>query len=69
MGTRLNRLVVAVLTITHNVCSGAKIRKIGIPMHTPLLLYKMGFKGVYIIRTCYPDDMTNTLITSLFKLR
>ena len=28
------------LTSTHNQCFGAKIRKIGIPLHTPVLLYK-----------------------------
>ena len=28
----------AVLTSTHNLCFGAKIRKIGIPLHTPALL-------------------------------
>ena len=27
---------------THNLCFGAKIRKIGIPLHTPVLLYKSG---------------------------
>ena len=27
---------------THNLCFGAKIRKIGIPLHTPVLLYKGG---------------------------
>ena len=32
----------AVLTSTHNLCFGAKIRKIGIPLHTPVLLYKSG---------------------------
>ena len=29
----------AVLTSTHNLCFGAKIRKIGIPLQTPVLLY------------------------------
>ena len=28
------------LTSTHNLCFGAKIRKIGIPLHSPVLLYK-----------------------------
>ena len=28
--------------LTHNLCFGAKIRKIGIPLHTPVLLYKSG---------------------------
>ena len=32
----------AVLTSTHNLCFGAKIRKIGIPVHTPVLLFKSG---------------------------
>ena len=34
-----------VLTSTHNLCFGAKIRKIGIPLHTPVLLYKIGVQG------------------------
>ena len=29
----------------------AKIRKIGIPLQTPVFLYKRGFKGIYISRT------------------
>ena len=40
---------------THNLCFGAKIRKIGIPLYTPVLLYKSGYKGVYITRTCFRD--------------
>ena len=35
----------AVLTSTHNLCFGAKIRKIGILLHTPLKLYKRGVRG------------------------
>ena len=35
----------AVLTSTHNLCFGAKIRKIGIPLHTPVFLHKSGFRG------------------------
>ena len=35
----------AVLTSTHNLCFGAKIRKIGIPLQTPVLLYKSGVQG------------------------
>ena len=46
MGTRSNEK-------THNVCFGAKVRKIGIPLHTTVLLYK---SGVYIARTCFPDE-------------
>ena len=30
------------LAITHNLCFGAKIRKISKPLHTPVLLYKSG---------------------------
>ena len=33
------------LTSTHNLCFGAKIRKIGIPLHTPVFLYKSGVQG------------------------
>ena len=41
---------------THNLCFGAEIRKIGIPQHTPVLLYiKVGYEGVFISRTCFPD--------------
>ena len=34
-----------VLTSTHNLCFGAKIRKIGIPLQTPVFLYKSGVQG------------------------
>ena len=27
------------------------------PLHTPVLLYKVGFKGVYITRTCFRDGV------------
>ena len=30
---------------THNLCFGAKVRKIGIPLLTPVLLYKSGVSG------------------------
>ena len=30
---------------THSLRFGAKIRKIGIPLHTPVLLYKSGVSG------------------------
>ena len=39
-------------TGTHNLCFGAKIRKIGIPLQTPVFLYK---SGVFISLTCFPD--------------
>ena len=35
----------AVLMSTHNLCFRAKIRKIGVPLHTPVLLYKSGVQG------------------------
>ena len=35
----------AVITSAHNLCFGAKIRKIGIPLHTPISLYKSGVQG------------------------
>ena len=47
----------AVLTSTHNLCFGAKIRKIGIPLQIPSFFFfyiKVGFKEVYISRTCFP---------------
>ena len=40
------------------LCFGAKIRKIlGIPLHTKVLLpnIKVGFEGIYLTQTCYPD--------------
>ena len=49
--------VEAVLTSTHNLCFGAKIRNIGIPLKNPFFYIKVGYKGVYISRTCFPDDM------------
>ena len=42
----------AVLTSTHDLCFGAKI---GIPLHTQFSYIKVGFKGVYITRKCFPD--------------
>ena len=44
----------------HNLCFGAKIRQIDIPLHTQVLLYKsiiiLLHKWVYIAWKCYPDD-------------
>ena len=49
------RLGEAVLTSIHNLCFGAKIRSIGIPV--PILVYiKVGFTGECISRTCFPDE-------------
>ena len=33
----------------------SKNKKTSIPLHTPVLLYKSGFEGVHISRTCFPD--------------
>ena len=50
MGTSKNRL--------DNLCFGAKIRKICIPLHAPVFFYiKVGCKGVNIARACFPDVM------------
>ena len=46
---------------THNVCFGSKVRKLGKPLQTPgfcccfFFYIKVGFTGVYIARTCFPD--------------
>ena len=40
---------------THNLCFRAKIRKKYIPLYTPVLLYKVGCKGVFLSRTCFRD--------------
>ena len=53
MGTRYNHLGKAVLTSTHNLCIGAKIRKIGIPLQTLAFLYKI--QGVFITWTSLRD--------------
>ena len=37
---------------------GAKIRKIGLPLHAPVLLYKSGVQGVYTTRTCFRDEQS-----------
>ena len=58
MGTSYNRLAEAVLMGTHNLCFGAKIRKICISLHYLVLLYKSGvFMGVFNTRTCFRDEI------------
>ena len=39
-----HRLGKAVLTSSHNLCFGAKIRKISIPLHIPVMLYRSGIQ-------------------------
>ena len=46
----------AVLTSTHNLCFRAKIRKNVYPCKPQFYFIKVGCKGVYITRTCYPDE-------------
>ena len=41
-GYTLERLTEAVLSSTHNLCLGAKLRKVGMPLHSPVFLYKSG---------------------------
>ena len=40
-----NRLAEAVLAGARGLCFGAKIRKLGIPLRTPVLLHKGGVQG------------------------
>ena len=49
---------------THNLCFGSKIRKINIPLQTPVFLYKVGYQGVYSIRTCYRDEYGTLTLTT-----
>ena len=56
----------AVLTSTHNLCFKAKIRKVGIPLQTPVFFYiTVGFKEVYLSWTRFPDviNLNNTVQT------
>ena len=50
----------AVLTSTHNLCFEAKIRKIGIPLQTPVLLYK---SGVYCTDIFFLVNVSKELTT------
>ena len=47
--------VEAVLTSTHNLCFGAKTRKIGIHLHTPVLLFKSGVEGGLHFTDMFPE--------------
>ena len=55
MGTRCE----AVLTSTHNLCFVAKIRKCVYPSKPHFFSIKVGCKGVFVTRTCYPDVDTH----------
>ena len=39
---------------THNLCFGPKIRKLGIPQ---FYYIKVGYKRVYILKRCLPDEI------------
>ena len=68
MGTCLNRLIEAVLTSTHKLCFGAKIRKIDIPLHTPFLIYKSGVQGaVYFLCICFHSVVFSGIMTILSR--
>ena len=41
---------------THNLCFGAKIRKIVYPCIPQFYYIKVGYDGVFISQTCYPDE-------------
>ena len=69
MGTRKNRHSEAVLTSTHNLCFGAKIRKNVYPCKPQFYYIKVGCKGVFVTRTCFRDVFVNLVkITILFIL-
>ena len=44
-----------VLTSTHNLCFGSKIRKWVFPRIPQFYCINVGYKGVHISRTCFPD--------------
>ena len=52
---------------THNVCFGPKLRKLGIPCKPQFFYIKVGFKGVYISRTRFPDDQSDCVSTYTTK--
>ena len=63
----------AVLTGTHNLCFGAKITKKDIPLRPCKAWFnciKVGYEGVNLLRTCYPDVgvLTSHLNTLLSRL-
>ena len=45
----------AVLTSTHNLCFRAKIRKNVYPCKPQFYYIKVGYKGVFVTRTCFHD--------------
>ena len=47
--------------------NGSGELKIGIPLHTPVLLNKIGVKGGYISRTCFPDVRASSRLVLGYK--
>ena len=47
----------AVLTSTHNLCFGAKIRKNVYPCKPQIYCIKVGCKRVFVTRTCFRDEI------------
>ena len=71
VGTRNNRLIEAVLTNTHNLCFGAKIRKKVYPCKPQFYYIRLGCKGVFVTRTCFRDDVNLLVLMkySSFKIK
>ena len=45
---------------THNLCFGSKIRKKNVYPFTPQFYYiKVGYKGVFITWTCFPNVISS----------
>ena len=44
----------------------SKIIKIGMPLHTPVLRYKIRVQGVYITRACFHDGKKHKFISMIF---
>ena len=59
----------AVLTSTHNLCFRGKKKENKVYPCKPQLFYiKVGCKGVYITRTCYPDALPTSISMLLTRL-
>ena len=55
----------AVLTSTHNLCFRAKIRKNVYPCKPQFYYIRVGCKGVFVTRTCFPDVAEPYLVQNL----
>ena len=68
MGTRQNRIIEAVLTSTHDLCFGAKVRKNVYPCKSQFYYIKVGCKGVFVTRICFCDEHARTKDIKCFYL-